>query len=160
MAKNMDKDNDDLLDALESIKDLLEKGEHKLSAARESLAKAKPSKPKPRFPVSDEPVVPVLDDIVSPPVEDDADLLLDDDIPELVPEPDAVAEPTDIPPPPPAGYSTDDVLAMIDDLHATLARELHDSLINAVVSIEADLKTSLDEQIRQLREQLERDRED
>lgn len=154
MARNMDKDNDDLLDALESIKDLLEKGESKLTAARESLARAKPSGPKPRFPVSDEPVVPVLDDVVSPAIEDDAEMLFDDDIPEL----DAVAEP--VPPPPPPGYSTDEVLAMIDTLHDTLARELHDSLINAVVRIEADLKVSLDEQIRQLKKQLEQDRKD
>lgn len=158
MAKNMDKDNDDLLEALESIKDLLEKGENKLTAARESLARAKPSRPKPRFPVSDEPVVPVLDDVVAPASEDDAEMVFDDGIPELIPEPDVAA--SAVPPPPPPGYSTDEVLAMIDTLHDTLAKELHDSLINAVVHIEADLKASLDEPIRRLREQLEQDRKD
>ena len=76
----MPKDTDnrkspELLDALESIKGLLEQSESKLSAARESLQKAKPQANPPgsvRPSVSKEPVVPVLDDVVTS-LEDDLD---------------------------------------------------------------------------------------
>jgi signal transduction histidine kinase len=159
----VDKDNDNLLDALESIKDLLEKGESKLSAARESLEKAKPKKrqSKPRYPVSDEPVVPVLDDIVSPAIEDDdEDILLVDDIPELDVVADSEEENSPGSHPPLENYSTNEILAQIDDLRDTLAKELHDTLINTLVSIEADFKTSLHEHIQQIKDQIERNRKD
>lgn len=161
------KDNDDLLNALESIKGLLEKGESKLSAARESLAKAKQPqrKPTPRIPISTEPVVPVLDDIVSP-IEDEED----ENIPLLVETSEQIEPPehVELPilnditetEPSPTGHSTDEVLAYIDKLHEALEKELHDTLINSLVSIEMDIKNSLQEQIQQLKDLLEEGRED
>jgi hypothetical protein len=160
VPRNMDKENDDLLDALESIKGLLEKGESKLSAARESLAKAKssPRRPATGLPVSNDPIVPVLDDIVSPAIDDDDDALLFDDVPELYAVHELEEEMADTSTAP-GGYSTDQVLALIDSLHDTLVKELHSTLINALVSIEADIKTSLHEQIQNIKDRIEQDRE-
>ena len=68
MPKDTDNnDSPDLLNALESIKGLLEQSENKLSAARASLKKANsPEIPQGiiRPSVSSEPVVPVLDDVI------------------------------------------------------------------------------------------------
>ena len=162
MSKDTDnKDSPDLLNALESIKGLLEKSESKLSAARESLKKAKSADIKPaiiRPSVSSDPVVPVLDDIVetSTDTTDGEEPLLFDDLPVLEnylePEETTLAEPQEVPQP--TGYSTDEVLAYIDQLHLQLEKELSDSLMHTVVVIEAEIKETLDKEIQKLKEQL------
>lgn len=162
MPKDTDNnDNPDLLNALESIKGLLEKSESKLSAARESLKKAKTPDIKQgitRPSVSSEPVVPVLDDVVETIVdttEDEDDPLLDD-IPvlenSLELEDETPTEPPEVLQPP--GHSTEEVLAYIDQLQIQLENELRNSLMHAVVEIETEINKTLNEEIQKLKDQL------
>jgi hypothetical protein len=160
-------DSPELLDALESIKGLLEKSESKLSAARESLQKAKPQNNQHgivRPSVSSEPVVPVLDDVVTSLAEDldEEDLpLLDDDVPVLesvlepeppVLEPETASQAT--------GYSADEFHAYIDSLQRRLQKELRNTLMRTVVNIEAEIKKTLAEQIQKLKDEIEQTRQD
>lgn len=160
-------DSPELLDALESIKGLLEKSESKLSAARESLKKAKPQNNLQgivRPSVSSEPVVPVLDDVVTSPDEelDEEELpLLDDDVPVLesvlepeptVPETEVAFQAT--------GYSEDEILAYIDGLQQQLEKELRNTLMRTVVNIEAEIKKTLAEQIQKLKDEIGQTRQD
>jgi len=160
-------DSPELLDALESIKGLLEKSESKLSAARESLQKAKPQNNQHgivRPSVSSEPVVPVLDDVVTSLAEDldEEDLpLLDDDVPVLesvlepeppVLEPETASQAT--------GYSADEFHAYIDSLQRRLEKELRNTLMRTVVNIEAEIKKTLAEQIQKLKDEIEQTRQD
>lgn len=169
----MPKDTDnrkspELLDALESIKGLLEQSESKLSAARESLQKAKPQANPPgsvRPSVSKEPVVPVLDDVVTS-LEDDLDEdelpLLEDDVPVLddLLEAEPVTAPQPISPPPVAGYDTEEVLFYLDKLQQQLEKQLRNTLMRTVVNIEAEIKKTLTEQIQQLKDEIEQNRPD
>ena len=162
MPKDTDNnDSPDLLNALESIKGLLEQSESKLSAARESLKKAKSPDIKPaiiRPSVSSEPVVPVLDDIVETTADatEDEEPSLFGDLPVL----DSYLEPEEtIPSEPqepllPPGHSTDEVLTYLDQLQLQLDKELNETLMSAVVDIEAELKKTLNEEIQKLKEQL------
>ena len=162
MSKNTDNsDSPDLLNALESIKGLLEQSENKLSAARESLKKAKSpdtSQGIIRPSVSSDPVVPVLDDVVAPSAElpeyEEPSLL--EEVPELdsflEPEETIPAEPPQEPIPP--GHSTDEVIACLDQLQEQLEKELTDNLAQAIVNIKAELKKSLDAEIQKLKDQL------
>ncbi|MCW9023197.1 MAG: hypothetical protein OQK73_00810 [Gammaproteobacteria bacterium] len=100
-----------LVNALESIRGLLEKSETKLSAARESLS-ATPSKSSTiKRPIqaknNDEPIVPVLDDVVIP-EEHNAGINLDPDT--EVPETSALTEP--------------DMLPLFADLHADVGADI------------------------------------
>jgi hypothetical protein len=161
-------DSPELLDALESIRGLLEKSESKLSAARESLQKANPQNNQQgivRPSVSSEPVVPVLDDVVASPADDldEEDLpLLDDDVPVLdsILEPEPTAAPEPAPLPPPTGYSADEVQAYIDKLQQQLEKELRNTLMRTVVNIETEIKKTLAEQIQTLKDEIEQSRED
>jgi hypothetical protein len=163
MPKDTDNtDSPDLLNALESIKGLLEQSESKLSAARESLKKAKTPDIKKesvvRPPVSSEPVVPVLDDIVETFTENTAEEepSLLDEVPVLEnflePEEATLSEPEQVLPLP--GHSTDEVLAYIDHLQLQLEQELTDTLTRTVVDIEAELKKTVETEFQKLKEQL------
>ena len=157
-------DSPELLDALESIKGLLEQSESKLSAARESLQKAK-TESIVRPTVSSEPVLPVLDDVVLSPTEDldEEDLpLLDDDVPVLdsILESEPAAAPEPAPLPQPTGYSVDEVQAYIDNLQRQLEKELRNSLMRTVVNIETEIKKTLAEQIQKLKDEIEQTRQD
>jgi len=163
MPKEVDSDeSQELLAALESIKGLLEKGESKLSAARASLAQAKTSNDEASNLRSahNEPVVPVLDDVVLTPELDEEDIPVlsasADDIPVLdeIPAPDEVLATAA------AGHDTATVLAWLDELQIRLEKQLHETLLRSVVSIEADLKQTLQEQFQALREQIEQEGED
>lgn len=154
-------DSPELLDALESIKGLLEKSESKLSAARESLKKAKPQNNQQgivRPSVSSEPVVPVLDDVVTSLAEelDEEELpLLDDDVPvlESVLEPEPSVPETEVDSQA-TGYSEDEILAYIDGLQQQLEKELRNTLMRTVVTIEAEIKKTLAEQIQKLKDEI------
>ena len=158
--------NDELLEALESIKGLLEKSEGKLSAARESLARAKSSNRqpdgKPRIPVSSEPVVPVLDEVVATLDDEEADIpVLDETIPVLdeaavAGEPGPATDPATLAPGP-AAHSTGQVIDYLDDLQAGLEKAVHEGLINALVQIEAEIKTTIDEHFTRLKTDLRGD---
>lgn len=161
MPKDTDNiDSPDLLNALESIKGLLEQSENKLSAARESLKKAKPAEITQsivRPSVSSEPVVPVLDDVIemSADAEDGEESLQLDEVPELqsILEPEAVPSPEPLEEPQPAGHSTDEVLVYLEQLHEQLEQELTDSLMRTVVDLKADIKKTLSEEFQKLKEQ-------
>jgi hypothetical protein len=167
-------DSPELLDALESIKGLLEQSESKLSAARASLQKAKPQTNQQdvvRPSVSSEPVVPVLDDVVASQADDldDEDLpLLDDNVPVLdddVPVLDSILEPEPgapqpAPLPQSTGHSTDEVHAYIDQLQQQLEKELRTTLMRTVVNIETEIKKTLAEQIQKLKDEIEQARQD
>lgn len=161
-------DSPELLDALESIKGLLEKSESKLSAARESLQKAKPQNNQQsivRPSVSSEPVVPVLDDVVTSLAEelDEEDLpLLDDDVPVLdsIMEPEPAAAPELAPSTEVTGYSTDEIHAYIDKLQQQLEKELRNTLMRSIVNIETEIKKTLAEQIQKLKDEIEQTRQD
>lgn len=170
MPKDTDsQDSPELLHALESIKGLLEQSESKLSAARESLQKAKPQKIQQsivRPSVSSEPVVPVLDDVVTRLANDTAEEnlpLLEDDVPVLdnfldAEEPAIIPETAPLPQP--TGYSTDEVQAYIDQLQRQLEKELRNSLMRTVVNIETEIKRTLTEQIQKLKDEIEQTRQD
>ena len=163
MPKDTDNnDSPDLLNALESIKGLLEKSESKLSAARESLKKAKTPDMKKqgiiRPSVSSEPVVPVLDDIVETiaAATEDEELPLLDDVPVLEsflePEEEIPTElPESLQSP---GHSTDEILTYIDQLQAQLEEKLRNALMHAVVDIETEINKTLNEEIQKLKDQL------
>ena len=162
MPKDTDNDdNPDLLNALESIKGLLEQSESKLSAARESLKKAKSPEIKQgviRPSVSDEPVVPVLEDVVetgTDAAEDELPPLLDD-VPvletrfepdeEIFSEPPQELQST--------GHNTDKILAYLDQLQLQLEKELSVTLMRAAIDIEAELKNTLNKEIKKFKDQL------
>jgi predicted component of type VI protein secretion system len=161
-------DSPELLDALEAIKGLLEKSESKLSAARESLQKAKPQNNQQsivRPSISSEPVVPVLDDVITTLDEDldEEDLpLLDDDVPVLEnvlePEPAATLEPEISSQA--TGYSEDEIHAYIDRLQQQLEKELRNTLMRTAVNIEAEIKKTLAEQIQKLKDEIVQTRQD
>jgi len=166
MPKDTDsQDSPELLSALESIKGLLEQSESKLSAARENLKMAKSKTSSPgivRPSVSSEPVVPVLDDVVAR-LEDDFDeedlpLLEDDDeVPVLDSflDTEPAVTPEEVPLLQPAGYSTDEIQAYLDQLHRQLEKELRNTLMRTVVNIETEIKRTLTEQIEKLKEEIE-----
>jgi hypothetical protein len=162
MPKDTDNnDSPDLLNALESIKGLLEQSENKLSAARESLKKAKPAEVTQsivRPSVSSEPVVPVLDDVIeiSADAEDDEEPSQIDEVPELqsILEPEAAPSPEPLEEPQPAGHSTEEVLVYLEQLHEQLEQELSDSLMRTVVDLKAEIKKTLSEEFQKLKEQL------
>jgi len=148
--------NDELLEALESIKGLLEKSEGKLSAARESLAKARttnrPETDKPKIPVSTEPVVPVLDEVVATLAEDAEVIPV---LEETVPVPDQSV--SDNPPPAasgPAAHSTGQVIDYLNELQGNLEKAVHEGLINALVQIEAEIQAIISEHITRLKDDL------
>lgn len=148
--------NDELLEALESIKGLLEKSEGKLSAARESLAKARssnrPDADKPRIPISTEPVVPVLDEVVATLAEEEEEVpVLEEALPVLD---QPVTEPSSPAAAGPAAHSTGQVIDYLDELQGSLEKAVHEGLINALVQIEADIQAIIAEHITRLKDDL------
>ena len=122
-----------LVRSLESIKELLLQSESKISAAKESIARAgmsghrKPAAdpapaPEPPAP-GDEDAVPVLEDVV-------------------VPAPGAGQErpPEETPAMPPPAAAPEELAETIEDFRAALEKEIHDTLIHGIVQLEADIK--------------------
>ena len=168
-----------LLNALESIKGLLEKSESKLSAARSSLKGAKTSqdshKMSNKIPVSNEPVFPVLDDVVFddndeqaidsdqkinldaiPTLSSEDDLLIEDDSEALEPSNTIEAEESAAPAMPATGDSlnAEEMLAYLDSFQAALEKDIRDTLMRTVVSIESEVKKTVAAQIEQLRNEI------
>ena len=167
---------DSLVDALESIKHLLVKGDSKLAAARESIAKASTPTVLDKLDINDhiqhvieeqpgqdeqhhQPLqhlqhfqpeqfeIPVLNDIVIPAADDDSDEETLATAAENIPTLyDSIENP-----------SPKIMLNYIDKLQETLEKSLSESLKQSVLSIEVKLKQSLATEIDNLREQVKKD---
>jgi len=126
----------DLLNALESIKGLLEQSETKLNAAKESIRLATPKEKLPPLPIVEE-----LDD------EDDDDLLLEvpvlNDI--VIPPSSAGDRPT---------VDIEVLKAFLDEMQSKIEKTMRDTLMKAVVQAETDVKKQLRAYLNQLRKML------
>lgn len=142
---------DTLVDALESIQNLLEKSDSKLAAAKESVALAsnkskldhsQPAIEEENAQNSSEPEqmeIPVLDDIVVPAT----DTQLDDLIPTLY----DIAENT----------QPQHILDYIDQLETQLTQTLSLSLKQSLADIESQLHNSLSSEIDKIRAKVKKD---
>ena len=122
----------ELLNALESIKGLLEQSETKLNAAKESVRLATPNMP-PLPEVEelddddDEPFeVPVLNDIVVPAASADANPTVDIEV----------------------------LKAFLDEMQSKIEKTMRDTLMKAVVQAETDIKKQMRAYLNQLRKML------
>lgn len=124
----------ELLNALESIKGLLEQSESKLNAARESI---KLAAPKSRLPLpeveelevdDDDEIfdVPVLNDIVVPATSEGASPTVDIEV----------------------------LKAFLDEMQSKIEKTMRDTLMKAVVQAETDIKKQMRAYLNQLRKML------
>lgn len=124
----------ELLNALESIKGLLEQSESKLNAARESI---KLATPKSRLPLpeveelevdDDDEIfdVPVLNDIVVPATSEGASPTVDIEV----------------------------LKAFLDEMQSKIEKTMRDTLMKAVVQAETDIKKQMRAYLNQLRKML------
>lgn len=163
MTDDVKKDPDSLVEALESIKNLLAKSDSKLAAARESIAIASNQTALGTKNVHDHEQfeIPVLSDIVtsseiesatqafsniSEQISDKIDETLaavNEGIPTLSNEISA-ADP-------------EVLLDYLDTLQTKLEKSLRDSLMKSIVTIESGLKKSLIDEIDKIREQIKKD---
>jgi predicted lipoprotein len=164
MDENTDKKNqaqathDSLVDALESIKSLLQKSDAKLSAARESIAIAsnQTHQGSRNIHEADQLEIPVLDDIVIPAEEasqisDKIEETLKSIMPETMAENIPVLNNLATQPDPQV------MLDYLDTLQKQLEKTLRDSLMKSIVTIESGLKKSLTSEIDKIREEIRKD---
>lgn len=140
-----------LVQALESIKGLLEKSESKLSAARESIALANTSSRKAKI-KQDEEDIPVLNDIVIASATEKAqpDLNLSESTPPVKPEP--IAEPV---PPIPQGISCEDAIGLIDEFQERIKPLLNEAITSSsIFNLEEVLNEALKKELHQLRNEI------
>ena len=170
-SKSKKTPNDDLVDALESIRGLLEKNETKLSAARESLEKAKSKpiekhSPPPKYkkpPISSEPIVPVLDDVVfKADTKEEQTTVHEDitmtDIPSLdfdaiVSKPETAAPPVENPKTP-SGPSRKAIIAHIDKIESSLEQRIHDAMLETMAKVELEINNAVEEELKTLRKMI------
>ena len=149
---------DSLVDALESIKNLLAKSDSKLAAARESIAIA--SNQTPGKGDSDDLFdIPVLDDIVIPEeVESATEEVsnISEQLSEKIDETLAAVNET-IPTLSATEPDPEVILNYLDTLQEKLEKSLRDSLMKSIVTIELGLKKSLVSEIDKIREQIKKD---
>lgn len=131
MAMTDKPESDDLLNALESIKGLLEQSELKLNAAKKSVAEAAPanSLPLPEFDdISDEDNldVPVLSDIVIPAADEGGKATVDIEM----------------------------LKAFLDEMQKNIEKNMRNTIMKAVVQAEGDIKKQLRAYLNQLRKML------
>lgn len=161
MVDKTDKENkaqathDSLVDALESIKSLLQKSDAKLTAARESIAIASNQTYQGSRNIHDAEQldIPVLDDIVIP-AEEALSISdkIDETLKSIMPEHDipALTEFAQRPDP-------QVILDYLDALQKQLEKTLRDSLMKSIVTIEAGLKKSLTSEVDKIRAQIKKD---
>jgi hypothetical protein len=126
--------SDDLLNALESIKGLLEQSELKLSAAKKSIHQATPAAfpPLPELEVEEifedetDFEVPVLSDIVIPAVDEGGKATVDIEV----------------------------LKAFLDEMQKSVEKNMRDTIMKAVVQAESDIKKQLRAYLNQLRKML------
>ena len=171
MAKKTDKTNkdsnpqDSLVDALESIKNLLAKSDEKLAAARESIALASNQTPlsKLNHDQSGQYEIPVLDDIIIPAeIESATEEVsnISEQISEKIEETlAAVTEnsPTLATAEPASKPDPQIMLDYLDELQKKLEKAQRDSLMKSIVTIEVGLKKTLNSEINKIRNQIKKD---
>jgi len=127
-------ESNDLLNALESIKGLLAESESKLSAAKQSIARATPQATPP---------LPEVDELFD--YEDDAGF----DVP--------VLSEIVIPAADEGGKATVDIevlKAFLDEMQKNIEKNMRDTIMKAVVQAETDIKKQLRAYLNQLRKML------
>jgi len=162
--KNKDTDKleeqDSLVDALESIKNLLAKSDSKLAAARESIAIASNQTAHGHL-EAEQFEIPVLDDIVMPTdVESATEEVtnISEQLSEKIDETlAAVSESIPILSDPLSSPDPQIMLDYLDNLQEKLEKTLRDSLMKSIVTIEAGLKKSLVSEIDKVRKQIKKD---
>ena len=140
-----------LVQALESIKGLLEKSENKLSAARESIALANDSSKKAKVSLDDE-TIPVLNDVVIPDASEEAqpDLNLFETLTPTEPEP--VTEPAE---PIPQGITCDEVIDLIDEFQDRIKPILNEAITSSsILNLEEVLNKAVEQELHQLRNEI------
>ena len=147
--KDADSTQDSLVDALESIKNLLAKSDSKLAAARESIAIASNQTALGQKGVHEQFEIPVLDDIVIPAEEIS-------NISEKIDETLAAVSES-IPKASSSAPNPEVVLKYLDTLQKKLEKTLRDSLMKSIVTIEVGLKKSLVSEIDEIRKQVKKD---
>ena len=144
-----DEAQESLVDALENIKNLLEKSESKLSAARESIALANSSSSKAKVLSSEDEEIPVLEEEIIPTLGEEiqADLVFDSSaFADIAPEPET---------PVVQGISSEDVMDLIDELQDRLPALLNKTITNcSLSSLETDLFQALQKELHQLRNEV------
>lgn len=131
MAMTDKPESNDLLNALESIKGLLEQSEVKLSAAKKSIAEAAPSPPplpevEEIFEDEAEFDVPVLSEIVIPAADEGGKATVDIEV----------------------------LKAFLDEMQKSVEKNMRDTIMKAVVQAEGDIKKQLRAYLNQLRKML------
>jgi len=133
MAMTDKPESNDLLNALESIKGLLEQSEVKLNAAKKSIAEAAP-KPTTSLPLpeveeiidDDTFDVPVLSEIVIPAADEGGKATVDIEV----------------------------LKAFLDEMQKNVEKNMRDTIMKAVVQAESDIKKQLRAYLNQLRKML------
>ncbi len=147
--------HDALVEALESIKGLLEQGEEKLTIARESIKRANTSSQpmsalrKALQSTSDEEIVPVLDDIIDP---DE----LDFEIPTLTTTATDINPGTEPDPQPPEPKQESAMKTTLDDnqidtIQKNIEQIVRERLMKTMVKLENELKLEIKSQLDKLR---------
>jgi len=131
MAMTDKPESDDLLNALESIKGLLEQSEVKLNAAKKSIAEAAPANLLPLPEVEeilddDSFDVPVLSDIVIPAADESGKATVDIEV----------------------------LKAFLDEMQKSVEKNMRATIMKAVVQAETDIKKQLRAYLNQLRKML------
>lgn len=163
MTDEANKDPDSLVDALESIKNLLAKSDSKLAAARESIAIASNQTALGTKDIQEHEQfdIPVLSDIVtSTEIESATEAVsnISEQISEKIDE--TLAAVSESIPTLNDTVSTPDPQVMLDYLDALqlkLEKSLRDSLMKSIVTIESGLKKSLTDEVDKIREQIKKD---
>ena len=163
MTDEANKDPDSLVDALESIKNLLAKSDSKLAAARESIAIASNQTALGTQDVHahEQFEIPVLNDIVT---QDDVESAteavsnISEQISEKISETlAAVNESIPTLSDPISSPDPQVMLDYLDALQEKLEKSLRDSLMKSIVTIEAGVRKSLFSEIDKIREQIKKD---
>lgn len=146
-----DSAQESLVQALESIKGLLEKSESKLSAARESIALANDCSKRSKFKREEE--IPVLNDIVMADNITSTQPDLDLSSGEIVlPEPEAIVEPEPLIP---QGIDCDDVIDLVNEFQQRIKPLLNEAITNSsILKMEQVLNDVLEKELHQLRNEI------
>ncbi|MGD9390845.1 MAG: hypothetical protein PVG18_10290 [Thioalkalispiraceae bacterium] len=145
-----------LVQALESIKGLLEKSEHSLSAARESISLANTSSRKHKTQQQDEDI-PVLNDIVIPSAGEETAVEVDLFATENLAEAEALAEVVEAVTEalPPQGIASEDVLDLVDEFQARIKPLINDAITSSsILKLEQILNEVIEKELHQLRNEI------